>query len=131
MPSSPYGPWSIGKTTSTSPRAFGTAPGSVSTTSRLAGSTERTTTPSPDSARSATFGRARSAMAMRSGASAVSAQRPSVVMPMGSTSYLSRSMALRTAPAVTTEMACSELRPPKTTATRGLRGLWVFSLISR
>ncbi|GAA3853063.1 hypothetical protein GCM10022227_08110 [Streptomyces sedi] len=29
-------------------------------------------------------------------------------------------MARSTAPAVTTEIACSELRPPKTTATRGL-----------
>ncbi len=57
-------------------------------------------------------------MVIRSGSSAVSAHRPSAVMPMGSTSYLSRSMARSTVPAVTTEIACSELRPPKTTATR-------------
>src|SRR5689334_189146 len=74
---------------------------------------------------------------MRSGSSAVSAQRPPGVMPIGRTSYAVRSMALRTAPAVTTEIPCSELRPPNTTATRGLRdgcsGLWGrFSvLISR
>ncbi len=36
-------------------------------------------------------------------------------------------MARSTAPAVTTEIACSELRPPKTTATRGLRpDAWRF-----
>lgn len=78
--------------------------------------------PSVDSASSSTLGSLRSAIVIRPGSSAVSAQRPSGVMPMGSTSYFVRSMDRSTAPAVTTEMACSELRPPKTTATRGLRG---------
>src|SRR5690606_36801535 len=46
--------------------------------------------------------------------------RPSVVIPIGTTSYLSRSSARSTLPAVTHDTACSELRPPNTTATRGL-----------
>ena len=43
------------------------------------------------------------------------------VMPTGTTSYRSGSMACSTLPAVTQEIACSLERPPKTTATRGLR----------
>ncbi len=43
-------------------------------------------------------------------------------MPIGTTSYTSRSIAWSTLPAVTHEIACSLERPPKTTATRGLRG---------
>ncbi len=78
--------------------------------------------PSPGSARPSTSGTVRSVIAIRAGSSAVSTQPPSVVMPMGRTSYRERSMEPRTAPPVTTEMPCSELRPPKTTATRGLRG---------
>ena len=52
-----------------------------------------------------------------------STQRPSVAMPIGTTSYLSRSMACSTLPAVTQEIACSLDRPPKTTATRLAAGL--------
>jgi hypothetical protein len=43
-------------------------------------------------------------------------------MPTGTTSYAVRSIAARTLPAVTQLIACSLERPPKTTATRGLRG---------
>ena len=58
----------------------------------------------------------------RSGSPDSSTQRPSVAMPIGTTSYASRSIAASTLPAVTQEIACSLDRPPKTTATRGLRG---------
>ena len=54
----------------------------------VAGSTGSTTPPSLDSASSSTSGVLRSVIAMRSGSSAVSAQRPSRVMPIGRTSYL-------------------------------------------
>src|SRR4051794_7580790 len=39
-------------------------------------------------------------------------------MPMGNTSYFERSIASSTLPAPIRETACSELLPPKTTATR-------------
>ena len=55
------------------------------------------------------------------GSSASSTHRPSGAIPTGTTSYFSRSIAASTLPAVTHEMACSLERPPKTTATRGLR----------
>src|ERR1700678_67878 len=42
-------------------------------------------------------------------------------MPIGTTSYLSRSMAPRKSPALAHDTACSALRPPNTTATRTLR----------
>ena len=60
-------------------------------------------------------------MRSRSGSPDSSTQRPSVAMPTGTTSYLLRSMACSTLPAVTHEIPCSLERPPKTTATRGLR----------
>ena len=41
--------------------------------------------------------------------------RPSLVMPIGTTSYLSLLMALRTAAAESNETSCSPLRPPKST----------------
>ena len=43
------------------------------------------------------------------------------VIPTGTTSYRCGSIAARTLPAVTQEIACSLDRPPKTTAMRGLR----------
>src|ERR1051326_4166669 len=52
-----------------------------------------------------------------SACSAVS-QRPSLVMPMGTTSYLSLSIALRTEAAESSETSCSPLRPPNKTPTR-------------
>ena len=51
-----------------------------------------------------------------------STQRPSVAIPIGTTSYAVRSIASSTLPAVTQLIACSLDRPPKTIATRGLRG---------
>src|SRR5215469_15329289 len=45
-------------------------------------------------------------------------QRPSLVMPMGTTSYLLRSIALSTDAADNNETSCSPLRPPKRTPTR-------------
>src|SRR3954468_1956278 len=53
----------------------------------------------------------------------VSTQRPSRVIPTGTTSYSSGSSAARMLPALTQEIACSVLRPPKTTATRVFRGV--------
>ena len=52
-----------------------------------------------------------------------STQRPSRVMPTGTTSYSSGSSAPRMLPALTQEMPCSVLRPPKTIATRVLPGV--------
>ena len=52
-------------------------------------------------------------------------------MPIGTTSYASRSIAASTLPAVTHEIACSLDRPPKTTATRGLRvGSFIATTLS-
>ncbi len=62
-------------------------------------------------------------IASRSGSPDSRTQRPSCVMPTGTTSYRSGSIAFRTLPAVTHEMACSLERPPKTTATRGRFGV--------
>src|SRR5438034_10861836 len=56
--------------------------------------------------------------ASRAGSPEVSTHRPSVAMPMGSTSYRSVSMADRIRPALAQDTACSVLRPPNTTATR-------------
>ena len=56
----------------------------------------------------------------RCGSPLVSTQRPSRVMPTGTTSYSSVLSAARMLPPLTQEMACSVLRPPKTTATRSL-----------
>src|SRR3546814_8540339 len=52
-----------------------------------------------------------------------STQLPVVLMPIGTTSYCSRSIAFRTLPAEMHEIECSLETPPNTTATRGLR-LW-------
>ena len=68
-----------------------------------------------------TAGRSLPRIARRPGSSTSSTHRPSAAMPTGTTSYASRSIAASTLPAVTHEMPCSEERPPKTTATRGLR----------
>ena len=52
------------------------------------------------------------------GSPSVSTQAPAGVIPTGTASYLSGSSAASTLPADTTEMPCSLLRPPYTTATR-------------
>jgi hypothetical protein len=59
----------------------------------------------------------------RSGSPASSTHRPSVLIPTGTTSYLSRSITLSTPAAVTHEIACSLDRPPNTTATLGFRSI--------
>src|SRR6266571_4298848 len=51
-------------------------------------------------------------------ASPAVSQRPSLVMPMGTTSYLFLSMALRTDAAESSETSCSPLRPPNRIPTR-------------
>ena len=59
-----------------------------------------------------------------SGSPEVITQAPLGVIPTGTTSYRAGSSAARTLPADTQEIACSVLRPPKTTATRTLRPGW-------
>ena len=56
----------------------------------------------------------------RFSASPAVSQRPSFVMPMGTTSYLSLSIALRTDAAESRETSCSPLRPPNRIPTRSL-----------
>src|SRR4051812_15220019 len=51
--------------------------------------------------------------ASRRSASADVTHRPSLVMPMGTTSYLCLSIALKTEAAESSEISCSPLRPPK------------------
>jgi hypothetical protein len=120
VPSSPYAPCSAGKTTSTP--ASEPAPSAGSSTIRpLAVGSAGSTTAEPEAA--VISGRRRSAMDSRAGSPAASTHRPSRVMPTGTTSYWSGSSAVRMLPALTQEMACSELRPPNTTATRVFRGV--------
>ncbi len=126
VPSSPHGPWRSGKTTSTSPMTSGTWAARVMT---------RSVAPSAPSIATmarlpSTSGSSLPSMARRAASSASSTQRPSVAMPIGTTSYRSRSMAASTLPAVTQEMPCSLDRPPKTTATRGLRGSFIVLTLS-
>src|SRR3954466_16034455 len=118
VPSSPQGPCSSGKTTSTSPSVRGTAAGSCTTISLAPGPLASAT-----GAREASTSGSLSAavIASREESSDSSTHRPSWVMPIGTTSYLWESMAWRTLPAVTHEMACSSERPPNTTAIRGFR----------
>jgi hypothetical protein len=65
-----------------------------------------------------TSGSLPSVMASVSGLASVSTQEPPGVMPTATTSKCSGSRWRRMLPAETHEMACSELRPPYTTATR-------------
>ena len=75
----------------------------------------------PATATDSTEGTDPAESASRAGSPEVSTQRPSVAMPMGSTSYRSGSMADKIRPALAQDTACSLLRPPNTTATRILR----------
>ena len=77
---------------------------------------------STGSAVTSTSGSFPSVIDSRSGSPLSRTQWPLVLMPIGTTSYLSRSMACSTLAAVTQEMACSLDRPPNTTATRFLAG---------
>lgn len=55
---------------------------------------------------------------------------PLTDMPIGTTSYLSLSIAAKTLAAVEQETACSAERPPKTTATRGLEDAFIARSLS-
>ena len=83
MPSSPQGPCSSGNTTSTSPRVRGTAPRSCTTTS-LALSCCAIATVALEPSTSGSLSAA--VIANRSGSPDSSTQRPSWVMPTGTTS---------------------------------------------
>src|SRR6185437_5092925 len=122
VPSSPNGPCSTGITTSTSPSACGTCPGALATTSESPWYAHGTTCASGFATES-TLGSSPAVMASRPGSSGTSSQLPSVVMPMGMTSYLDRSIAASTLPAPRHEIACSGPLPPKTTATLILRSV--------
>src|SRR6185312_13119078 len=67
---------------------------------------------------SATAGTVRPVICIALESPEVSSQPPARLMPIGTTSYRSGSRAEMTLPAETTEMPCSLLRPPYTTATR-------------
>ncbi len=78
-------------------------------------------TDTPGVATASTDGGSSEFSASRAGSPEVSTHRPSRAMPIGTTSYLSLSMAPSTSPALAHDTACSALRPPNTTATRTLR----------
>src|ERR1700735_1844359 len=124
VPSSPYGPCRTGSTTSTSPSTCGIWPGALATTCaapRLA----QGTTAAPGSAIDSTEGSSPSVMTSLPGSSATCTQLPSRVMPIGTTSYTSRSIALSMLPPPMQDTACSGPLPPNTTATLILRSLTV------
>ena len=118
VPSSPNGPCSSGKTTSTSPSVRGGAPASCTARVRSVALVGTMTLAAAPSISGTWPGASRSA----SGSSGTRTQWPSLAMPTGTTSYRSRSSASRTLAAVAQETACSEDRPPKTRATRVRRG---------
>src|SRR6476659_6189450 len=126
VPSSPNVPWSTGKITSTSmpfcvataALSKGTSPcpwgtGGTITASPLAS----TTAPGVASGSPARRWRPFSCgvFSPRSNCSAwlSVSQRPSLVMPIGTTSYFCLSIALSTDAAESNETSCSPLRPPK------------------
>ena len=82
VPSSPNVPCSSGSTTSTSPRSRGTSPGADTDSTPPA----RGVISAPGSATDSTEGSDAADSASRPGSPEVSTQRPSVAMPMGSTS---------------------------------------------
>ena len=115
VPSSPNGPCSSGKTTSTAPSSCGTSfgeatiswcspPISVSATVR---------------AEDATSGRDEAESDHSWVSPEASTHWPVLAIPIGMTSYFVWSMAPRTPAAVTQLTACSLERPPNSTATRG------------
>src|SRR5690348_1909361 len=129
VPSSPKVPWRTGKMTSRLSAACeewrarasvskGTSEpvpaegtgGTMTDSPRARTAAEGVAAGSP--ARRWRSGGADSPLSKRSASDAVT-QRPSLVMPMGTTSYLRRSMALRTEAAESSETSCSPLRPPK------------------
>ena len=81
VPSSPYVPCSSGSTTSTSPRSRGTEPGELTCKDPPSGTIDV-----PGTATASTDGDDPADSARRPGSSEVSTHRPSVAMPIGSTS---------------------------------------------
>jgi len=87
----------------------------------LASRSAQGTTWLPGSATASTDGSSPPLIPSLAGSSAASTQRPSRVIPTGTTSYLSRSIAPSTLPPPMHDTACSGPLPPKMTATRTLR----------
>src|SRR6476661_4990921 len=126
VPSSPNVPCSTGKITSTS-MPFCIEPGALSKgTSPCACGTGGTITASPLASTTApgvvSGSPARRCLPLSEGALSPrrrrsawpsDSQRPSLVMPIGTTSYFCLSMAFRTEAADSNETSCSPLRPPK------------------
>ena len=114
VPSSPNRPCRIGNTTSTSPSErdppIRRDDRELARRRRLRASAPAIRCRRPPAAR----GRARTASA----SSGCSVHAPSWVMPIGTTSYLVRSIAPSTPPAVAQLIECSLERPPKRSATR-------------
>lgn len=115
MPSSPYGPCSTGNTTSTEANTS-LAPGGRETSWPLRPGSAGSANSVPDA--DVTSGSCRSLIASAAGLPSVSTHEPCGVMPIATTSNRRGSRLRRMLPAETHEMACSLLRPPKTTATR-------------
>ena len=118
VPSSPNGPCSTGSTTSTSLSRCGMCPGAVASTAAWLA---HGTTWLPGCATASTDGSTPPVTASRAGSSAASTQLPALVMPTGTTSYLSRSMDASMLPPPMQDTACSGPLPPNTTATLILR----------
>src|SRR5690625_4067977 len=114
VPSSPNGPWSTGKKTSTTPRSS-IRPSAVRTRrgDRPTSRGKRIAVPS-----STTSGML-SGSKRKSAASSTTRQTPSRVIPIGSTRNRCGSSASSTPAAVTRLTACSDERPPNRTATTG------------
>src|SRR5674536_192179 len=104
VPSSPYGPCSTGKTTSTGPGS-GTPVVSDTKPGRV-GSADSATVAPPGS----TAGSSRPDRASALGSSGTSTQRPGSVMPTGTTSYRSGSSASQTLPAEMQAVSYTHLR---------------------
>ena len=119
VPSSPYAPCRTGNTTSTSDSARMPSGAGTATVRAVGSGASTTAEPEP----SVISGNRRPSMASDVESPLVSTQRPSRVMPTGTTSNSSGSRAVRMLPALTQEIGCSVLRPPNTTATRVLRGV--------
>src|SRR6478735_577820 len=116
VPSSPWRPCRIGRTTSTEPSSS-TRPSARRTRS------VRSEPPSGHMIRvplSTTSGSFVASSANLPGSSSSRTKTPSRVIPTGITRYRSRLIARRTPPAVAELIECSLERPPKSTTTAGL-----------
>jgi len=86
VPSSPNVPCSSGSTTSTWPRSHGTSPAAVTCKAPPRPAEGRGVISAPGTATASTEGSEADDSASRAGSAEVSTHRPSVAMPMGSTS---------------------------------------------